>query len=129
MKKKHNKYRNVRTEYRGITFASKAEAQYAEMLDLLTANGEVAWWMPQPRLRLGADTIYQPDFFVVEPTCAYFVDVKGAETAVFRMKKNLWKKYGPCELRVVSLKNGRWSSVSVIPERAKPVSGCGVLLD
>jgi len=48
---------------------------------------------------------------------------------VFRMKKGLWKKYGPCELRVVSLKNGRWSSVFVTPERAKPVSGCGVLLD
>lgn len=131
---KRSKYRAVRTEYNGVSYASKAEAAYAVQLDLEQRQGWVKFWIAQPTFRLGCpENVYRPDFMVVMAVkghCSgcrdsdplggthcegtvehppevpvYCVDVKGVETPKFRRDKKLWAKYGPCPLVVV--RNGR----------------------
>ena len=105
---KPNKYKAKPTEYGGLKFASKAEAAYAERLDLLQRAGKVAWWLPQVKFRLGCpENTYTVDFLVAEPdgVCdgllVHAVDVKGMETAKFRKDKRLWAAYGPMPLVIV----------------------------
>jgi hypothetical protein len=101
-----SKYRVAPSEervYRGVLYASKAEAKRAAELDVLVRVGEVAWWIGQPLFRLGVpENTYRPDFEVVPVNGAVRVeDVKGWETTAFRRIRKLWEAYGPCELWVI----------------------------
>ena len=93
---------------RGRIYASKAEKQYADALWLLVDKRPdgIDTLIEQPKVRLGEDAEYRPDFLVIpfkeEP---YFVDVKGAETKEFGRIKILWAKYANRPLRIV--KRGR----------------------
>jgi len=99
------KYHNVRTEYRGMTFDSKGEAEYAMKLDLLVKAGVVVdWEQPkalavddrclkcdapphkpclnakrQPMKGYHRDRMtYTPDFYVIpKEGYSYYVDFKG----------------------------------------------------
>jgi hypothetical protein len=99
-----SKYRNVRTEYNGVGYSSKAEAKRAAELDFLMAAGEIKFWIGQPTFRLGcALNVYKPDFLVVDPTGGVWCeDVKGVRTAKFARDVRLWRRYGPCPLHVIS---------------------------
>lgn len=120
-KQRRPKYRNKRTEYNGVNYASKAEAARAEWLN---SNNSVAsgteMWIPQPKFRLGCpENVYVADFFVVtydmDNGLDYHVeDVKGPETPKFKRDKKLWAKYGPCELHIVKRKGKRWD-VEIVP--------------
>lgn len=109
------KYRNRRTEYRGRTYDSRAEAERAAQLDALKAAGEIRHWEPQPRFRLGDEiNVYVADFIVWgNDMVAWIEDCKGVETAKFRRDKLLWAKHGPCQLRVIK----RGGAVEVIEGR------------
>lgn len=97
-----SKYNNVRTEYNGVMYASKAEALRAYELDLMVKADRIAWWIGQPRFRLGCpENVYVADSLVIGYGELWVEDVKGRETAKFRRDKRLWAKYGPCELRIV----------------------------
>lgn len=104
VKSGQSKYRAVRTEYNGVMYASKAEANRARQLD---ADPLVAWWIGQVRLRLGCpENIYVPDFLVALrsnflSSVVHAEDVKGMETAKFRRDKKLWKSYGPFPLWII----------------------------
>lgn len=98
-----------RTEYAGVSYASRMEAAYAAELDRLVAGGAVRFWVPQPTFRLGcAENVYRPDFLVVmldnipwrEREYVEAHEVKGVETAAFRRNLKLWERYGPCALVV-----------------------------
>ncbi len=104
-----NKYNVAPPEertYKGWLYDSKAEKRYAEQLDMAP---DVVWWMRQPRFDLGEDIRYAADFLVVERDRSgtvdlefiHVVDVKGKETAKFRMFKRLWPKYGPVPLKLI----------------------------
>jgi hypothetical protein len=94
-----SKYRNVRTEYDGRLYDSKAEAARARELDLLKEAGGIRHWEPQPKFRLGPDFTYRPDFIVWHNDGTTEVeDVKGTETPTFRKTRKLWAKYGPVDL-------------------------------
>lgn len=97
------KYNAKPTEYNGVRYASKAEAQYAQVLDILLRSGQIIDWIGQPKVRLGApDMTYRPDFLVIpKGERPYFVDVKGHETQRFRDIKKLWRCYARLQLRVV----------------------------
>ncbi len=97
------KYRSKPTIYNGVRYASKAEADRAETLDILIRCEEIAIWIPQPKFRLGVpENIYVADFFVVHTDGSYWVeDVKGYETPKFKRDKKLWKAYGPCRLDLI----------------------------
>jgi hypothetical protein len=104
-----SKYRAKRTEYNGVLYASKAEANRAAELDLLLKAGNILDWIPQPMVRLGVpENVYRPDFLVIAQRGgvlghggdAWYEDVKGAETAKFKRDKKLWKAYGRLPLHV-----------------------------
>jgi hypothetical protein len=98
-----SKYGAVRTVYDGRSYASKAEATRAQVLDYLKVLGEIREWTPQPRFQLGVpENVYVADFEVLGADGTRWVeDVKGHETAKFRRDKKLWRAYGPCPLHVI----------------------------
>lgn len=115
MTNKYNTSDPAKRRWQGRTYDSKAEMEYAKALDLLRQAGEVIEYIEQPRCWLGVpENIYVPDFFVVEPTQCYYVDVKGMETAPFKRNKKLWKSYGRHPLRIVKRKGGRFTTTEVI---------------
>ncbi|MCP1376019.1 DUF1064 domain-containing protein [Dyella lutea] len=84
------KYRNQVTVVDGIRFDSKREARYYEQLKLRKQAGEVSYWLRQVPVHLPGGTRYVLDFlvFFTEPgRDPEYVDVKGRETPVFRLKK------------------------------------------
>jgi hypothetical protein len=100
-----SKYRNVRTEFQGIKFASKMEAnRYAELL-LLVRAGEIRDLELQPRFQLapavrfeGATRLttaldYVADFryWDVRKGRGVIEDAKGAKTKIYLLKKHLMK--------------------------------------
>jgi len=99
-----------RTEYGGRVYASKMEADYSKRLDLLmNARGpeRVKWWKPQVSVPLVVRGVtvckYIVDFEVAygDHTQEY-VEIKGHETAIWRLKVKLLKACHPgCVLRVV----------------------------
>jgi hypothetical protein len=97
------KYRNLPTEYQGQRYDSRGEAAYAAHLDLLVAAGELRWWRRgKPLVLLDAPTAgdritYRPDFVISPAPDAEvgFVDFKGVQTQVFRVKVRLWKAVYP----------------------------------
>lgn len=101
-KTKKHKYNAKRKTYKGITYPSIAQADYAEKLDLELLCGDIIWWSPEAIFQLTPDDRYQIDFQVqyisgeVEG-----IEVKGFETPKFKRNKRLWKKYGPFDLRIV----------------------------
>lgn len=101
-----SKYRNVRTEYNGRMFDSKAEAERAAVLDLLKTSELIRDWQPQVTFQLGPDHSYRVDFLVWLPDgTTHAEDVKGVETPAFKRHKKLWRKYGPCDLKVIYRKH------------------------
>lgn len=98
-----SKYGAVRTEYNGRSYASKAEATRAQVLDYLKAAGEIREWTPQPRFQLGVpENVYVADFLVTGADGSVWVeDVKGHETEKFRRDRRLWRAYGPHPLHVI----------------------------
>jgi hypothetical protein len=111
-KKPQRKYRNVPTTVDEIEFASAAEAsRYAE-LKLLLRAGKIQYLQLQPVFELqpsmkGQTAInYVGDFAYQEmPEGNWIVeDVKGVETAVFKLKRKMMAYVLPTyELRVIAV--------------------------
>lgn len=113
--KKRSKYGAERTEYNGVTYASKAEAERAAVLDLLLAQGEIREWTRQPRFELGIkENVYVADFRVVGKDGSVWIeDVKGHKTPKFKRDIKLWRAYGPHPLHIIST-----SGTEIIPGKA-----------
>ncbi len=117
------KYGARRTEYRGIVYASAAEATYAADLNAKMADGKILdWHRPGPIVLVdgpkAADRItYTPDFLVqLAPDAWEWVEVKGVETPAWRLKLKLWKAFGPPRpLRIVY---GDGREVVIVSRRA-----------
>ena len=102
--KKRNKYNAVKTKVDGITFDSKAEADYYAELKLRLRAGEITGYCRQPQFVLDAGTVYRADFVVFYPDGhAEVIDVKGMETDVFRLKMAMMKTHYP-EIEVKKVK-------------------------
>jgi len=93
-----SKYRNVQTEYKGLKFMSKKEAEYAMQLDYMrkatSPRDRVVEWVPQMPFQviLNEKKIckYIADFKVTYADGRVeIVDVKGVRTDVYRLKKKL----------------------------------------
>jgi hypothetical protein len=99
---RRNKYNATPTEYRGWRFDSKAEAEYARLLDTRKESGSVAYWLRQVAFDLTETDRYRADFLVVESDGTIFaVDVKGMETPRFKKTRKLWERYGCMPLLIV----------------------------
>lgn len=99
--KRGSKYSAQPTEVDGIRFDSKAEARYYQGLKARVAAGELAYFLRQVPLHLPGRTRYVVDFveFWTDGRVRY-VDVKGVETAMFRMKKRQVEALYPITIEV-----------------------------
>lgn len=117
-------YRKVpRVSVAGRSFASKFEAEIFQMLSLMEAAGEVKDLRCQDHVFLTEARIeYIPDFRVFDNKLSQLVwhEAKGFETDVFRLKKKLWKFYGPGRLIIYkgSAKSYRVAEV-IIPRESR----------
>lgn len=119
-----NKYGAKRTlGWGGRMYDSRAERDYRTELALREAAGDVREIFEQPVVELVAGITYRPDFrfyelysrsthqFVETGWRKIFVDVKGVETDVFRLKAKLWRQFGPGPLRIVKRRGSRGAFV------------------
>jgi hypothetical protein len=107
------KYRNVPTVVDGIRFDSKAEAARWTTLKLCDRAGIISNLCRQPRYTLSdaytdrdgkkhRAVVYVADFSYTKDGETIVEDVKGVETAVFRLKARLFReKYPNLKLVVV----------------------------
>ena len=83
----------------GIRFDSKKEAYYYDDLQLSVASGDILFFLRQVPFDLPGGVKYRVDFQIF---CAdyrvTFVDVKGFETAEFKMKKKMVEALFPVEI-------------------------------
>lgn len=99
---KPRKYHNQPTVVDGIRFDSKREAAYYRELKLRKAAGEVSYWLRQVPLHLPGGTRYVVDFliFFTEQRAPAYVDVKGRETQVFRLKRREIQHHYPIKIEL-----------------------------
>lgn len=114
-----NKYGARKTPFKAHfgerTYDSRAEAAYAARLELLRKAGEVLWWLPQVPIPLPGGVVYRADFMVCElghmnintekglrhyPKLR-FIDVKGKDTPVSRLKRKQVAEIHGIEVEVV----------------------------
>jgi len=100
---KRNKYGAVKTVINGIKFDSKAEAEYyLYLLEKIDSGADLELVELQPKVYLtDAKILMKPDFLIKENGVISYHEVKGFETAVYKIKRRLWKKYGPADLKVI----------------------------
>lgn len=82
------KYGNHITQVDGIRFDSKREAKYYQQLLMRKAAGELLYFLRQVPIHLPGGTKLVVDFqeFHADGS-VHYIDVKGRETPVFRLKK------------------------------------------
>jgi len=100
--KKH-KYAARRVELAGHSFASKLESDTYLMLCLMEKAGEIKIEKIQAQVSLtDAAVIYKPDFLVTDlkSNTLIWVEAKGFETPEWKIKKRLWRYYGPGPLHI-----------------------------
>ncbi len=85
----------------GITFASRAEAALYQDLTLQ----KIAFTCQEKVYLTKANILFKPDF--KEISKAVYFEMKGAETATWRIKRKLWKFYGPGILLVYKMKGNK----------------------
>lgn len=114
---RRNRLGNVaqRTVYNGVTYDSKAEAEWARNLDIALRGGAIHCWLRQvtvplvPKTSESKGVSVRVDFQVFTgPGRCYFDEVKGVETDKFKIVKELWCERGPCEMRVRTKKGKTW---------------------
>ena len=100
---RRHKYRAVTTVVDGVKYASKKEAQYAHNLRLAKQAGVVIGWTRQHPFHFKCGTKYVCDFSVWYADGHHeFVEVKGMETQVWKIKmKMMEEEYPWAEIVVV----------------------------
>lgn len=97
-----HKFHAKPTEFRGRVYPSKAQARYAQELELRKRAGEVFFWLEEVPFRLPNGTIHRVDFEVFL-TCGVveFVEVKGYDTVLGKLKRELVESLYPITITVV----------------------------
>jgi hypothetical protein len=100
--KDFHKYNAKPTIVDGIRFDSKKEAEYYVELKLRVSQGEVKFFLRQVPIHLTGGVRFIIDFqeFHADGT-VHFVDVKGVQTAVFKIKKTQAEALYPITIEIV----------------------------
>jgi predicted nuclease of restriction endonuclease-like RecB superfamily len=111
-----NKYKAKKALFNGRMYDSTAERDYRLFLDTLLKAGEISDLNEQTTIDLHAGIRYKPDFDFIQDGERVYIDVKGFETEVFRLKCKLWKFHGPGKLRIVKRGGARypWKVIKTI---------------
>src|SRR5574343_507260 len=105
--KRGNKYGAAKTTVNGITFDSRAEAAFYEYLLPLQKIGRIEKIELQKTFTLYAGIKLRLDFVVTAQKVKRYIDVKGVETPVFKLKRKLFEKdVGPLEVVKASYRKG-----------------------
>ena len=116
-----SKYNNKKVAIDGITFDSKDEALYYEVLKNMKSNGLIKDFELQPKYLLQEGFVknekkyrainYIADFRVINnDSSSYIVDIKGMLTTEFKIKMKLFNyKYPDIELRLIS-RSVKWGN-------------------
>lgn len=100
--RKPSKYKNIKIELDDHTFDSKAECERYKQLQIMQRAGAIKSFNIQPSFVLTSGIRYRPDFIVWDGSQIWVEDVKGMETAAFRMKEKMFhEKYPYLELRII----------------------------
>lgn len=94
--KKPSKYRNKPCVVNGIRFQSQKEGQHYAKLLLLEKHGHISQLKLQVPFVVSGKKRYIADFTYFDANGDFHVvDVKGVETAIFKLKRALmWEKHG-----------------------------------
>lgn len=85
-----HKFGAIRTTLGERTYASKAEARYAQQLHARKAAGEILGWLEQVPMHLPGATKYVLDFLVFTTDGeVHAIEVKGHETPAYKIKSRL----------------------------------------
>lgn len=89
----NTRIKSTRTDYNGMWFQSKLEANYAKQLDWRIMAGEVLEWKRQQKIEIKVNGVkicnYYIDFVVtLKDGSQQYIEVKGMEQEVWRLK---WK--------------------------------------
>ena len=101
---KRNKYNAQRTLRGGMWFDSKAEAGYADVLELLKKAGEILdWEYHPPAVKMSRGAVrWRVDFKVTDRFGSeFYVEVKGMKTEGYTLKLARWRHEVPAPLFVV----------------------------
>lgn len=105
-----NKYSNRVVSHAGYSFASKAESALFDIYYLQQKQGLISELKCQDVVYLtDARIMYKPDFTFIRDGIQWWGECKGFETDVWRIKRRLWKCYGPGKLEVWK---GSWKRLS-----------------
>lgn len=106
MRHKYNAKPSWRGEHR---FDSKAEAEFYDRLRLYEKAGEVAMVLFQVPFRLPGGVTYRADFMVFySDGDVEVIEVKGAETEAWKVKKRLVESLYPVKVSVVRKTKSGW---------------------
>lgn len=95
------KYHNKKDIRGDKSFASKGEAGLYDHLLMREKAGEISDIKTQVQVYLtDAKILYKPDFSYIENGKIRFAEFKGFECGIWRIKRRLWKFYGPAPLEV-----------------------------
>src|SRR4051812_25234862 len=114
-----SKFRAKKVEADGYKFASKAEyALYCE----LKLNTKVAVQYQDKIYLTKARILYRPDFKLTSKASGdvVWVEMKGAETSTWRIKRRLWEVYGPGRLLVYKMRGSK----PYLFEEINPFASC-----
>lgn len=90
------------TELDNIKFASRKEARYYKELKLRQQAGEVLFFLRQVPFHLTGGVKYVCDFQVfLSNGTVEFVDIKGMETDIFKLKKKQVEELYPIEIIII----------------------------
>lgn len=126
-----HKFRAKRVEVDGFQFPSQLEGAVFKILKLEELAGELEIVRRQSRVKLTlAEILYIPDFECIATATRnpFFVEAKGFETSDWRLKRRLWKFYGPAPLHIYK---GTWKHphLAEIIEPVLPLLGVDENLD
>lgn len=100
---KTNKYKAKPAKRKEKRFDSQAEARYYDRLVIEQDNGRVDFFLRQVPFDLPGGVKYRADFMVFYSDGAVkIIDVKGVETAGFKLKKKQVEELYPVEIEIVT---------------------------
>lgn len=101
-KRKRHKFNAVKAECDGIKFSSKAEKAFYLRLKYEKQEGKVLFFLMQVPFSLPGKVKYIVDFQVFYSNGEVaFIDVKGVETPMFRLKKKQVEELYPITIETV----------------------------
>ena len=97
-----NKFKASKRRIDSMLFDSQLEASYYCQLKILKRVGEVRYWLRQVSMHLPGGKKYVCDFLVFYTDGSHaYIDVKGVETQLFKLKKSIVEEIYPIEIKIV----------------------------